>query len=331
MSQIPTPIPFPIIFALEYGPCYLTCRIMHYEKIFEEIFRELQKKEDLGEVAAYIPELASVDPNQFGVHLTTVEGVGSSFGDAHKRFSIQSIAKVLSFVMAYGRLKSEVWKRTNLEPAGTPFNSLLQLEVDRGIPRNPFINAGAILICDMLVSELDNPREEILAFVRRLSGNETIDYNPMVALSEKDAGSRNYAMIYLMKSFGNIDNDIETVMELYFHLCSLEMNCDELATTFLFLANNGLVPWSGERILSPSRTKRTNALMQTCGFYDEAGEFTFKVGLPGKSGVGGGIVAVHPGKYTIAVWSPRLNSKGNSFRGMLFLEQFTTVTSLSIF
>lgn len=304
---------------------------MHYEKIFEEIFRDLQKKEDKGEVATYIPELASVDPNQFGVYLKTVEGNGYSFGDAEKQFSIQSIAKVLSFVLAYGRLKSDVWKRTNLEPAGTPFNSLLQLEVDRGIPRNPFINAGAILICDILVSELENPKDEILAFVRALSGNDSIDYNPRVAQSEKEMGNRNYAMIYLMKSFGNIENKIDTVMDLYFHLCSLEMSCKELGSTFLFLANNGVVPWSGERILSPSRTKRTNALMQTCGFYDEAGEFTFKVGLPGKSGVGGGIVAVHPGRYTIAVWSPKLNSKGNSYRGMLFLEQFTTVTNLSIF
>lgn len=304
---------------------------MHYEKIFEDIFCELKTIEDPGEVASYIPELASVDPDQFGVYLKTVEEEGFSCGDAHKRFSIQSIAKVISFVMAYGRLKSELWKRTNLEPAGTPFNSLLQLEIDRGIPRNPFVNAGAILICDILVSVLEHPKEEILAFVRRLSGNDTINYNTTVASSEKESGSRNYAMIYLMRSFGNIENDIGTVMELYFHLCSLEMNCEELANTFLFLANNGVVPWSGERILSPSRTKRTNALMQTCGFYDEAGEFTFKVGLPGKSGVGGGIVAVHPGKYAIAVWSPRLNRKGNSFRGMLFLEQFTTVTNLSIF
>src|SRR5690554_732968 len=166
---------------------------MHYEKIFEEIFRDLQKKEDRGEVAAYIPELASVDPNQFGVHLKTIEGKGYSYGDAEKRFSIQSIAKVLSFVLAYGRLKSDVWKRTNLEPAGTPFNSLLQLEVDRGIPRNLFINAGAILICDILVSELENPKDEILAFVRALSGNDSIDYNPRVAQSEKEMGNRNYA------------------------------------------------------------------------------------------------------------------------------------------
>lgn len=304
---------------------------MQYETIFQEIYRELESIEDTGQVADYIPELAHVDPEQFGVHLTTVEGEEFSFGDAEQRFSIQSIAKVFTFVLAYSRIKSQIWVRTGLEPAGTPFNSLVQLEYDEGIPRNPFINAGAIVVCDILASELASPKENILSFIHRLTGDESINYNPGVALSEKSTGYRNYALVNLMKSFGNIRNDIETVMDIYFHICSINMSCRELSRSFLFLANNGVVPYSGERILSPSRTKRSNALMQSCGFYDEAGEFTFKVGLPGKSGVGGGIVAVHPEKYTIAVWSPRLNRKGNSFKGMLFLEEFTTKTRSSIF
>lgn len=304
---------------------------MHYEPIFEEIFQEIQQTEDSGQVADYIPELAHIDPDQFGVHLTTIGGEEFAFGDAEKRFSIQSISKVFTFVLAYSRIKSTIWERTGLEPAGTPFNSLVQLEYDKGIPRNPFINAGAIVICDILASELASPKENILSFIRRLTGVDTIAYNARVALSEKKTGYRNYALVNLMKSFGNIRNDIDTVMDIYFHICSIEMSCKELSRSFLFLANNGIVPHSGEQILSASRTKRTNALMQTCGFYDEAGEFTFKVGLPGKSGVGGGIVAVHPGKYTITVWSPRLNRKGNSYKGMLFLEEFTTKTSSSIF
>lgn len=291
----------------------------------------METVEDLGEVADYIPELSKIDPDRFGVHLTTIDGREYGFGDAGERFSIQSIAKVFSFVLAYSRIKSEIWKRTDLEPAGTPFNSLVQLEYDRGIPRNPFVNAGAIVVCDILVSELEHPKEEILAFIRKLLGDNHISFNPMVALSEQSTGYRNHALVHLMKSFGNIKNDIETVMDLYFHLCSVEMSCRELSKAFLFLANHGVVPYSGERILSPSRTKRTNALMQTCGFYDEAGQFTFKVGLPGKSGVGGGIVAILPGQYAIAVWSPRLNKKGNSYKGMLFLEEFTTQTKLSIF
>lgn len=304
---------------------------MHYETLFQEIHRELQSIGDIGQVADYIPELAHVDPDQFGVHLTTVGGEEFAFGDAEKRFSIQSIAKVFTFVLAYSRIKSSIWERTGLEPAGTPFNSLIQLEYDKGIPRNPFINAGAIVICDILASELASPKENILSFIRRITGIHTIDYNSQVALSEKKTGYRNYALVNLMKSFGNIKNDIDKVMEIYFHICSIEMSCKELSQSFLFLANNGVVPYSGEQILSVSRTKRVNALMQTCGFYDEAGEFTFKVGLPGKSGVGGGIVALHPEKYAIAVWSPRLNKKGNSYKGMLFLEEFTTKTRSSIF
>ncbi|NLX65988.1 MAG: glutaminase [Bacteroidales bacterium] len=304
---------------------------MHYETLFQEIHRELQLIGEIGQVADYIPELAYVNPDQFGVHLTTVGGEEFAFGDAEKRFSIQSIAKVFTFVLAYSRVKSTIWERTGLEPAGTPFNSLIQLEYDKGIPRNPLINAGAIVICDILASELASPKENILSFIRRITGNQSIDYNSKVALSEKKTGYRNYALVNLMKSFGNIKNDIDKVMEIYFHICSIEMSCKELSQSFLFLANNGIVPYSGERILSVSRTKRVNALMQTCGFYDEAGEFTFKVGLPGKSGVGGGIVAVHPEKYAIAVWSPRLNKKGNSYKGMLFLEEFTTKTRSSIF
>lgn len=304
---------------------------MHYETLFQEIHRELQSIGDIGQVADYIPELAHVDPDRFGVHLTTVGGEEFTFGDAEKRFSIQSIAKVFTFVLAYSRIKSSIWERTGLEPAGTPFNSLIQLEYDKGIPRNPFINAGAIVICDILASELASPKENILSFIRRITGIHTIDYNSQVALSEKKTGYRNYALVNLMKSFGNIKNDIDKVMEIYFHICSIEMSCKELSHSFLFLANNGVVPYSGEQILSVSRTKRVNALMQTCGFYDEAGEFTFKVGLPGKSGVGGGIVALHPEKYAIAVWSPRLNKKGNSYKGMLFLEEFTTKTRSSIF
>ena len=304
---------------------------MHYEKIFTEIYDNLKNKKDIGQVADYIPELAKVSPHHFGVYLTTIQGEGFAFGESQTRFSLQSISKVLSFVLAYSRVKSDIWTRMDVEPAGTPFNSLVQLEHDNGIPRNPFINAGAIVVADILVSEFENPQEELLAFIRRLANNASIDFNPVVALSEKSTGFRNYALVNFMKSFGNIHNEIETVMDLYFNLCSIEMTCKELSETFLFLANNGVVPYSGERILSESRTKRANALMQTCGFYDEAGQFTFKVGLPGKSGVGGGIVAIHPQKYSIAVWSPELNEKGNSYKGMLFLEEFTTKTQLSIF
>lgn len=304
---------------------------MQYDKIFSKIYHELENIEDKGQVADYIPELASVDPNQFGVQLTTILGEEYAFGHSDKRFSIQSIGKVFTFVLAYSMLKSDIWERVGMEPAGTAFNSLVQLEYEHGLPRNPFINAGAIVVCDILVSLLEDPKSTILSFIHRLTGSNSTGFNNAVATSERIYGYRNFALVNLMKSYGNIKNDIDEVMDLYFHICSVEMSCKELSKAFLFLANNGKVPYSGEQILSPSRTKRTNALLQTCGFYDEAGQFTFKVGLPGKSGVGGGIVAIHPEKYAISVWSPRLNKKGNSYKGMLFLEQFTTETKLSIF
>ena len=304
---------------------------MDYNKIFEDIYTELSKVENKGVVAEYIPELSKIDPNKFGVQLTTVEGDKFAFGDWNERFSIQSIAKVFSYVLAYSLIKSDLWDRVGVEPSGTAFNSLVQLESDKGIPRNPFINAGAIVVCDILVSELEKPKEDILTFIRELSGINSINFNSRVAESERSTGFTNMALVNFMKSFGNIHNDIDEVMDLYFNLCSVEMNCMEVSKSFLFLANNGVVPYSSKSILSPSRTKRANALMQSCGFYDESGQFTFKVGLPGKSGVGGGIVAVHPQRYCITVWSPPLNPKGNSYKGMLFLEEFTTKTELSIF
>ncbi|MCZ2100491.1 MAG: glutaminase [Chitinophagales bacterium] len=305
--------------------------MINYQKIFQEIHEELQGVEREGHVADYIPELAQIDPDHFGVYLTMVDGSEYGLAEGQKRFSIQSIAKVFSFVLAYSRVKSDIWARMDVEPAGTSFNSLVQLEYDKGIPRNPFINAGGIVVCDILISELKDAKSAVLNFVKEISGVTDITFNTKVAQSEKMTGFRNYALVNLMKSFGNIKNEIDQVMDLYFSICSLEMSCQELTKAFLFLANNGVIPYSGKRILSPSRTKRTNAVMQTCGFYDEAGQFTFKVGLPGKSGVGGGIVAIHPEKYAIAVWSPRLNKKGNSHLGMLFLEAFTTKTKSSIF
>lgn len=304
---------------------------MDYNKIFTDINAKLSSYKDDGAVASYIPELQRVLPNKFGVHLCSVEGMNYHFGDSEEKFSIQSIVKVLSLTMAFEIEEDELWKRVGVEPSGNPFNSLVQLEYDEGIPRNPFINAGAIVIADVLVSKLKNPREDFIEFVRQLSGNSQIDYCDRIAQSEKSKGHRNAALCNLMKSFGNIENNIHEVIEFYFDLCSIEMTCGELARTFLFLANYGKDPVNGNHIISSSKSKRINAVMQLCGLYDEAGEFSFKVGLPGKSGVGGGIAVVHPGKYSMVVWSPRLNKKGNSNKGVRFLEEFTTYTESSIF
>lgn len=304
---------------------------MDYSDLFTKIHHHLEQKPDKGQVADYIPYLSQIDPDKFGVHLTTVHGEDWGYGDSEEKFSIQSIAKVFSLTLASQIETSKLIGRVGVEPSGGPFNSLIQLEHDQGIPRNPFNNDGALVICDILVEHFDDPKNEMLNFVRQIAHNSQIEYSRHIAQSEKEVGYRNMALINLMKSFGNIRSDIDQVMDFYYDLCSIEMTCRELAHTFQFLATDGFDHIGNRQVVNHSTSKRINAIMQTCGFYDEAGEFTFRVGLPGKSGVGGGIAAVNPDKYSIAVWSPRLNKKGNSYRGMQFLERFTTETESSIF
>jgi glutaminase len=305
--------------------------IMNFQTILEEIRQEIEPYRGKGESASYIPELSKVDPDKYGVHITTLEGEHFSIGDSEEKFSIQSITKVFAASLAFSLQGEKIWQRVGVEPSGTSFNSLIHLEMENGIPRNPFINAGAIVVADILVGLLPDPKTDYLNFIRKVSGKPFIDYNFGVAESERLTGFRNAALVNFMKAFGNIEHDIEKVLDFYFHICSIEMTCSQLASAFLFFSNNGRLVWNDEKILSSSQTKRMNALMQTCGFYDETGEFTFKVGLPGKSGVGGGIAAVHPREYSVAVWSPRLNRKGNSILGMKTLELLTTKSGLSIF
>ncbi|MFB0938334.1 MAG: glutaminase [Urechidicola sp.] len=304
---------------------------MNFEEIIQDVYKKVNAAEDKGQVASYIPELKKVDPDKFGVYLSTIDGFNFGTGDCFDKFSIQSISKVLSLSLAYSILGEKIWERVGVEPSGTAFNSLVQLETDKGIPRNPFVNSGAHVISDILLSNLKNPKEDFLTFVRSITQNSEINYSSSIATSEKSVGYRNIALCNLVKSFGNIENEPSEVLDFYFNLCSLEMNCKDLSQLFLFLANDGKTIIGDKKVLTKSQSKRVNALMQTCGFYDESGEFSFKVGLPGKSGVGGGIVAIHPKQYTIAVWSPNLNDKGNSYKGMRFLEEFTTKTELSIF
>jgi glutaminase len=302
-----------------------------FQNIINQIHSYLLQQKNYGEVAEYIPELAQINAEKFGVYLTTVDGKSYCAGDWQDRFSMQSIVKVLLLSLAYTKLGGRLWQRVGVEPSGTPFNLLGILENDNGIPRNPFSNAGAIVVCDVLMDLYKNPRQALLQLVRELSGDDAIQFDRQVAQSEKSEGFRNVALINLMKSLGNIYNDVDEVLDLYFDCCSIAINCEQLAKTFLFLANHGQTIDGHTQLLNPSQAKRINAIMLTCGFYDEAGDFAYKVGLPGKSGVGGGIVAVHPNEFSIAVWSPRLNEKGNSYRGLKFLEQFTTDTKLSIF
>lgn len=303
---------------------------MNYTAILQEIYQQISRLPVTGTVAATIPELAKVDPGKFGIHLTTIDGEDFGIGDSEEKFSIQSVSKALTVAMAFASLGERMWERVGVEPSGNPFNSLVQLEYEKGIPRNPFINAGAIVIADMLVSQLKNPKQDFLEFVRTISGSPNINYNSKVAESEKQTGFRNAALANFIKSFGNIENDVEEVLDFYFFQCAIEMTCKELAHSFFFFANEGMTR-SGRQILTQSQVKRLNALMQMCGFYDESGEFTYKVGLPGKSGIGGGIAALYPKNFTVTTWSPGLNEKGNSELGMNALELLTTKTGMSIF
>ena len=303
---------------------------MDVNTLLADIYRTLPT-ENTGRVADYIPELGKVAPGKFGVHLVTIDDREFHYGDSREPFSIQSIAKVLSLTMAYQRLGDALWKRVDVEPSGTPFNSLIQLENDRGIPRNPMMNAGALVVCDVLLDFLHDPTNELLSFVHALTGDTTIISNETVAASERAHSSRNRALVEFMRSLGNIKNNTDRILNFYCSLCAIEMNCGQLSKTFLYLANKGTSPYHPTPIIDGGMAKRINAIMQLCGFYDEAGEFSFRVGLPGKSGVGGGIVAVLPGDYSIAVWSPPLNRKGNSHFGMAFLEAFTTRVGGSVF
>lgn len=304
---------------------------MDYGKVITAIYDEMKSYWGQGKVAGYIPALSKVDPRQYGIAVRTMEGDSFQVGDANVCFSIQSISKVFALAMVMRILGDEVWKYVGREPSGTPFNSLVQLEYEHGIPRNPFINAGALVITDRLMSLYKHPKDAILGFVRGICGNDDIYYDKHIAQSEREHADRNLALGHLMKSFGNIVNDVEDVVDVYCHQCAISMNCIDLSHAFLFLANRGVNPFNQETILSVSRSKRLGALMLTCGFYDESGDFAFRAGLPGKSGVGGGVIAYIPGSLSIAVWSPELNEHGNSLIGMETLERFTTDIGISIF
>jgi glutaminase len=303
---------------------------MDYQLILDNIYDQILPFANEGKQADYIPALAKVNPDHFGMCLNTVNGESYSIQDSGIRFSIQSISKVFALALALSIKGEDIWKQVGKEPSGTAFNSLFQLELEKGIPRNPFINSGAMVVTDILMNELKDPENDFIDFVRALCGNDTVDYNMEVALSERQNGYMNAAIANLLKYHGRLTNDIEEVLMFYFKMCSIEMSCEELATAFL--AFTGYKPFNYKEFhLTSSQVKRLNAVMQTCGFYDEAGEFSYLVGLPGKSGVGGGIVAVHPLKYSVAVWSPRLNTKGNSIMGLKALELLTTYTAESIF
>ena len=284
---------------------------------------------DPGMVAQYIPELAQVKPDQFGMAIALADGQVLSTGDARTPFSIQSISKVFTLAIALGRLGDQLWERVGREPSGQAFNSILQLEHEAGIPRNPFINAGAIVVTDAILSG-HAPREvlgEVLRFLREATGDDAIHIDGAVARSEQDTGHRNRALAHFLRAHGNLHNPVDLTLGTYFHQCAIEMSCVQLARAGRFLMGGAGV----SRMVSPARVRRINALMMTCGHYDGSGDFAYRVGLPGKSGVGGGILAIAPGRASIAVWSPGLNAVGNSKRGAEAMEAVARATGWSVF
>ncbi len=303
---------------------------MDYEAVLEEVAAFVRPLVGRGQVARYIPALACVDATAFGIAVADVDGGVYGVGDWKTPFSVQSISKAFSLALVLAEGGDMIWERVGTEPSGNPFNSLVQLEYENGIPRNPFINAGALVVTDRLQTLTGDAGAATLELMRAESGNRDVGFDLEVAASEGENGDRNAALAHFMASYGNLDNDVPTVLEHYFRQCSIEMNCRDLALAGGFLARHGLRA-DGTRLLPRREAKQVNAVMLTCGTYDAAGDFAYRVGLPGKSGVGGGIVAVVPGHCTICVWSPALDSRGNSVAGVAALDHFTTLTGLSVF
>lgn len=304
---------------------------INYTEVLERVYAEMSLSIGSGKVADYIPQLGSVDPNQFGISVCMNSDHEYIIGNSQKPFSIQSIAKVFSLALAYMLEGEKLWGRMGLEPSGARFDSLILLEREDGIPRNPFINAGALVVMDILLEYYKDPHLEVLKLVQKLSGNPDISINDSVKKSEVDCSHRNYAQAYYMKSHNNIKSNVDTLIQSYSAMCAIEMSCVDLARSFRLFSTNGMNPWTGNMILTPGQNKRMNAIMMTCGMYNAVGDFAYRVGIPAKSGVGGGIVGIIPGEMSIAVWSPGLDEAGNSLVGVESLELFTTLTGKSIY
>ncbi len=304
---------------------------MDFQTLLARIADDVKPLIGQGKVASYIPRLAQVPINRFGMAVATLDGRRFSVGDAGTAFSIQSISKVFSLSMALDALGGDLWQRVGREPSGSPYNSLVQLEHERGIPRNPFINAGALVVADVVLSNRRDGLDALLEFIRQRANNPGIEVDTDVAKSEAVAGFRNAALTNFIRSFDNIEQPVEQVLDFYFRQCAIAMSCEDLAQAFLHQADAGRCRRTGSQVISPVRARRINSLMLTCGTYDAAGDFAFHVGLPAKSGVGGGIAAVVPGALALAVWSPGLDERGNSLAGTAALARFTELTGWSIF
>lgn len=295
--------------------------------------QSIQHEIGVGKVADYIPALAQVPSDKFAAAIITVTGETASFGAAKEALSIQSISKLFTLASTLNLRGTKLWDRVGREPSGNAFNSIVQLEMECGIPRNPFINAGALVVTDAMLGDQQSTQDctsDLLSFVRDLAQDNSIVIDEDVARSERDAAFRNASLCYFMKNFKNLERPVDDVLDVYCQQCAISMNCKQLARSALFLANNGIDPLTHKKIVSEERARRLNAMMMLCGHYDASGDFAFRVGLPGKSGVGGGIVVVVPDVAAVAVWSPRLNANGNSHAGTAALEALVRETQWNV-
>ncbi|MCX3061585.1 glutaminase [Streptomyces beihaiensis] len=303
---------------------------MDYQGLLYDVRDSARRAPARGRAADYIPALAAADPDAFGMALATVDGQVFGVGDWERPFSIQSVSKLFTLALALAEGGDELWRGVGREPSGNPFNSLVQLESEHGIPRNPFINAGAVVVTDRLLELTGDAAGAVRDFLRAESGNPDVATDAAVAASEADHGHRNAALAHFIAGYGNLRNPVDDVLAHYYAHCAIAAGCRDLALAGLFLARHGTRA-DGSRLLTRSEAKRINAVLLTCGTYDAAGDFAYRVGLPGKSGVGGGVLAVLPGRGTVCVWSPGLDTAGNSVLGVAALDALTTLTGWSVF
>ncbi|MEV6432691.1 glutaminase [Nocardia sp. NPDC051463] len=303
---------------------------MDYQHVITQVMSDTESSIGSGQVADYIPDLVKADPNQFGFTIATVDGHVHSVGEAHTPFAIESISTVFALALVLSRKETPIWQRVGREPSGTPLNSLIELEVDNGIPRNPYLNSGAIVVADQLLHDTGNGFEALRTLLRAEAGDVDLHVDTVTVESEEGAGDRNRAMAYLMAGFGNMINPVQQALDHYFRQCSITITCEQLAKAGLLVARHGLCE-DGSRLLHRADARQLVALMTTCGTHDAAGEFAYRVGLPCKSGVGGGILSIVPGKCSVVAWGPGLDVKGNSAAGAVAMASFARTTGYSVF
>lgn len=287
-----------------------------------------------GKPASYIPELASKDPSKLGIAVCDMEGNMLTAGDSEEKFTMQSISKLIALIIALEQNSyDDVFAKVGLEPTGDSFNSTVRLDhLTNNKPFNPMINAGAIAVTSTIRGgTLEERKEACIDCARKLTGNPELGVDYEVFLSESETGFKNRAIIYLMRSNGIIEGNCEEHLELYFLMCSLACSCRDLAVFAATLANNGVSPITGGQLIHPRVVRLVRSLMVTCGMYDYSGEFAATVGMPSKSGVGGGIISCPIGQYGIATYGPALDDKGNSIGGLKIMEYLSDNMGLSIF